>query len=550
MNEVAAIKEGKGCVTSISGATVRVDLPDLKIGDRVFVGDNRLTGEVVRIDGAIATVQVFEENRGLGIGEPVVSAEEPLLAHLGPGLLGSVFDGLQRPLARLRDESGDFISSGLNPFPLDQQREWAFQTQRQAGDTLHLGDSLGHVREGHIEHHFFSPRAGVLSQLRDAPLQLEQPLASFDDEEKVFPRQSWPVRKARPYRRKQAPCAPLVTGQRCLDFLFPLLKGGVAIVPGGFGTGKTILEQTVAKFADVDVVVYVGCGERGNEMAGLLDEFAQLEDPRSGRPLMERTIIVANTSNMPVAARESSIFTAVTMAEYYRDMGLDVLFLADSLSRWAEALREISAALEEMPGEDGYPTYLGSRLSGFIERAGVVETMSGASGSLSMLLAVSPPGADFAEPVTQACLRVAGALYLLDTRLAHRRHFPAINWTQSYSLYGEVAANHFTERHSQWVELQQGCRDILQREGALREIAEVVGMEGLQDADRLLLLTAERIRQQFLCQNSFTADAFAAPEQTLALISSLLAEHQRLAAAVQQGELLDELLKETADAPR
>ena len=321
------------------------------------------------------------------------------------------------------------------------------------------------------------------------------------------------------------------------------------MVPGGFGTGKTVLEQTIAKFADVDVVVYVGCGERGNEMAGLLDEFSELEDPRSKRPLMERTVIVANTSNMPVAARESSIFTAVTMAEYYRDMGLDVLFLADSLSRWAEALREISAALEEMPGGDGYPTYLGSRLSGFIERAGVVETLSGGEGSLSMILAVSPPGADFAEPVTQACLRVAGALYMLDTQLAHRRHFPAINWTQSFSLYSDTAMAHFSERHDTWATLQARCRDILQREEALREIAEVVGMEGLQDEDRLLMRTAEKIRLDFLCQNSFTDDAYATPQNTIEQISALIAEHDRCTAALHDGTIFDDLFKETANAP-
>lgn len=322
------------------------------------------------------------------------------------------------------------------------------------------------------------------------------------------------------------------------------------MVPGGFGTGKTVLEQTIAKFADVDVVVYVGCGERGNEMAGLLDEFGELEDPRTKRPLKERTIIVANTSNMPVAARESSIFTAVTMAEYYRDMGLDVLFLADSLSRWAEALREISSALEEMPGEDGYPTYLGSRLSGFIERAGVVKTLSGGEGSLSMILAVSPPGADFAEPVTQACLRVCGALYMLDTQLAHRRHFPAINWTQSFSLYSDTAMAHFVEEHEEWAKLQARCRDILQREEALREVAEVVGMEGLQDGDRLLMRTAEKIRLDFLCQNSFTEDAFAAPKNTIESITTLVAEHDQLSAALDDGALLDDLLKEAANAPR
>ena len=538
-----------GKVTSISGATVCVDLADLKVGDRVFVGTSRLTGEVVRIDATIATVQVFEENRGLGIGEPVISAKGPLTVRLGPGLLGGVFDGLQRPLPLLQQSSGDFISSGQDPFPLDCKRRWEFSSERKAGDRLRSGEAFGKVREGHIDHLLLTPQDGILTQLHSGELQLEQPAAHLEDEQLLHGWHSWPVRKARPYQSKLPPTTPLVTGQRCLDFLFPLLKGGVAIVPGGFGTGKTVLEQTIAKHADVDIVVYVGCGERGNEMAGLLDEFSELEDPRSNRPLMERTIIVANTSNMPVAARESSIFTAVTMAEYYRDMGLDVLFLADSLSRWAEALREISAALEEMPGEDGYPTYLGSRLSGFIERAGVVETLAGGQGSLSMILAVSPPGADFAEPVTQACLRVAGALYMLDTNLAHRRHFPAINWTQSFSLYSDTAMAHFTEQHSAWAALQARCRDILQREDALREVAEVVGMEGLQDNDRLLMCTAEKIRLDFLCQNSFSDDSYTTPQNTVAQITTLVTEHDRIAAALNDGALLDDLLKEAADAP-
>lgn len=540
----------KGTVTSISGATVCVDLADLKIGDRVFVGTSHLTGEVVRIDDKIATVQVFEENRGLGIGEPVTTAGGPLTVALGPGLLGGIFDGLQRPLPLLLENSGDFVSSGQNPFPLDRKKSWAVTTNNKPGDHLHSGEAFAKVREGHIEHLLLMPQDGTLQQLEEGRLTLEKPVATLADKQPLYGWHSWPVRKARPYQSKLPPTRPLVTGQRCLDFLFPLLKGGVAMVPGGFGTGKTVLEQTIAKFADVDVVVYVGCGERGNEMAGLLDEFGELEDPRTKRPLKERTIIVANTSNMPVAARESSIFTAVTMAEYYRDMGLDVLFLADSLSRWAEALREISSALEEMPGEDGYPTYLGSRLSGFIERAGVVKTLSGGQGSLSMILAVSPPGADFAEPVTQACLRVSGALYMLDTQLAHRRHFPAINWTQSFSLYSDTAMTHFVEEHEEWAKLQARCRDILQREDALREVAEVVGMEGLQDGDRLLMRTAEKIRLDFLCQNSFTEDAFAAPKSTIESITTLVAEHDQLSAALANGALLDDLLKEADHAPR
>jgi len=537
-----------GKVTSISGATVCADLPNLKVGDRVFVGEDRLTGEVVRLDGDIATIQVFEENRGLGIGEPVETAHGPLTVHLGPGLLGGVYDGLQRPLAKLRDESGDFIRSGQHPQPLDLTRKWLFQASCTPGESIACGEAFGRVREGHIDHLLLSMQAGTLSQLHTGERTLEQPAGVLENNQSLYGWHSWPVRNARPFKSKRPPTTPLVTGQRCLDFLFPMLKGGVSIVPGGFGTGKTVLEQTIAKFADVDIVVYVGCGERGNEMAGLLDEFGELEDPRTGRPLMERTIIVANTSNMPVAARESSIFTAVTMAEYYRDMGLDVLFLADSLSRWAEALREISASLEEMPGEDGFPTYLGSRLSGFIERAGVVETMSGGQGSLSMILAVSPPGADFAEPVTQACLRVAGALYMLDTQLAHRRHFPAINWTHSYSLYSDTAMAHFTEQHGEWARLQGRCRDILQREESLREVAEVVGMEGLQDNDRLLMRTAEKIRLDFLCQNSFTEDAYATPENTVGRIAGLVDEHDRHMAALKEGALLEDLLKEARDA--
>jgi V/A-type H+-transporting ATPase subunit A len=540
----------KGTVTSISGATVCVDLPDLKIGDRVFVGSARLTGEVVRLDDTIATVQVFEENRGLGVGESVTTAGEPLTVRLGPGLLGGIFDGLQRPLPLLLESSGDFVASGQDPFPLDRSLTWDFTASCKPGDQLRTGEAFGQVREGHINHLLLMPQNSTLKQVDSGEMVLQDPVGMLADDQPLHGWHSWPVRKARPYERKLPPTKPLVTGQRCLDFLFPLLKGGVAIVPGGFGTGKTVLEQTIAKFADVDVVVYVGCGERGNEMAGLLDEFGELEDPRSKRPLKERTIIVANTSNMPVAARESSIFTAVTMAEYYRDMGLDVLFLADSLSRWAEALREISSALEEMPGEDGYPTYLGSRLSGFIERAGVVKTLSGGQGSLSMILAVSPPGADFAEPVTQACLRVAGALYMLDTQLAHRRHFPAINWTQSYSLYSDTAMAHFLEEHGEWAKLQARCRDLLQREDALREVAEVVGMEGLQDGDRLLMRTAEKIRLDFLCQNSFTEDAYAAPKSTIECITELVGEHDRLTAALDDGGLLDDLLKEAADAPR
>ncbi|PLX78658.1 MAG: V-type ATP synthase subunit A [Desulfuromonas sp.] len=537
-----------GKVKGISGATVQVTLPDLQIGDRVFVGEQRLTGEVVRLDGPVATVQVFEENRGLGVHEPVVSAGGPLTVQLGPGLLGGIFDGLQRPLPGLRSTGGDFIAAGSTRLALDMERSFELKPTVRPGSDVKAWQQVGTVTEGHIDHPLFAAVPGVLSEISHGPWTLDRELGRMQDGQWLQGWHSWPVRAARPYRRKLSLSRPLVTGQRCIDLLFPLLKGGVAIIPGGFGTGKTVLEQTIAKFADVDVVVYVGCGERGNEMAGLLDEFSQLQDPRTDRPLSERTIIVANTSNMPVAARESSIFTAVTMAEYYRDLGLDVLFLADSLSRWAEALREISSALEEMPGEDGYPTYLNSRLAGFIERAGVVETMSGAEGSLSMILSVSPPGGDFSEPVTQACLRVSGALLMLDTSLAHRRHYPAINWTQSYSLYSSEAIRHFALEHARWPELRKQCRSLLQREESLREVAEVVGMEGLQESDRLVMRTAEKIRLDFLCQNSFSDDAFADPETTLTRIERLIDEHVELTARLDEGVPLSEILKEAADA--
>jgi V/A-type H+-transporting ATPase subunit A len=539
----------KGKVTAIFGATVSVDIRGLQLYDRVYVGHNRLTGEVVHLELERTTVQVFENTRGLAVGEPAEGADAPLTVKLGPGLLGGIYDGLQRPLPQLQQQSGAFIRLGKETGPLDLQRVWTFVPQKKAGESIAAGERLGQVAEGALHHPLYAGVGGVIERIVEGEFRLSEPVAVLDNGEQLFGWQDWAVRRPRPCRTKRPVQRPLITGQRCIDFLFPLMKGGVAIIPGGFGTGKTVLEQTIAKFADTDVVVYVGCGERGNEMAGLLAEFGELSDAR-GRPLLERTIVVANTSNMPVAARESSIFTAVSMAEYYRDMGYDVLFLADSLSRWAEALREISSALEEMPGEEGYPTYLGSRLASFIERAGVVETRDGQTGSLSMLLAVSPPGADFSEPVTQSCLRVAGAYYMLDTTLAHGRHFPAINWVQSYSLAGPKAADFFKEQvDERWPELQRRCRDILQQEEALREVAEVVGMEGLQDRDRLLMKAAERIRRDFLRQNSFTEDAFSSPEQTFGTIDAIVADYQQALAERDEKERADDAEQGGGDAP-
>ncbi len=533
----------KGVVTSISGATVSVDIRGLQLYDRVYIGHARLSGEVVHLEKERTTVQVFEDTHGLSVGEPAEGTRAPLTVALGPGLLGGIFDGLQRPLLELQKQSGAFIKNSVELPSLDLQREWQFTPAKQTGEAVVSGELIGFVTEGHLQHPLFASQSGEIESISQGAIRLDGALATLTDGTQLCGWQNCSVRRPRVCGRRQPATTPLLTGQRVIDFLFPMIKGGVAIIPGGFGTGKTVLEQSIAKFADTDVVVYVGCGERGNEMAGLLREFGELRDA-GGRPLLERTIIIANTSNMPVAARESSIYTAVTMAEYYRDMGYDVLFLADSLSRWAEALREISSSLEEIPGEEGYPTYLSSRIAAFIERAGVVETPTGKPGSLSMVLAVSPPGSDFSEPVTQACLRAAGAFYMLDTTLAHSRHFPAIDWSQSYSLFAKQCSAFFREEiHPNWQDLQRRCRDILQQEEALREVVEVVGMEGLQDRDRLLIFAAERVRRDFLCQNSFSADAFSTPAQTAQRISSILENHAQAVKRLEQGELLSDILK-------
>src|SRR5574341_779947 len=495
-----------GKILGISGPTVQVDLPGLKLYERVYVGGPLVTGE------------------------PVKSVGMPLTVRLGPGLLAGMFDGLQRPLERLRKEMGPFITGGKEIYGLDYMKRWKFTPLVKKGDEVRYGSVIGSVQEGPFTHYIMcgTKSGGTVVRIRDEEISLDEPLGEYENGMDIPGCNEWPVRAARPYRKKFAPGEPLVTGQRSIDFLFPLARGGTAIIPGGFGTGKTILEQSIAKFADVDIVVYVGCGERGNEMADMIGEFEELTDPWTKKRLRERTVLVVNTSNMPVAAREASIYTAVTMAEYYRDMGYHVLFLADSLSRWAEALREISSSLEEMPGEEGYPTYLASRLAGFMERAGMVETMNGRVGSLSMILSVSPPGGDFTEPVTQACLRTTGSFLMLDTSLAHRRHFPAINWFQSYSLYGKDIAEHYRQKvGAQWEELRARCSRILQQEEAIREVAEIVGIEGLQDGDRLLMRVAERIRSEFLGQNAYSDDAFSPPEKTLSITGESVGFYDR-----------------------
>lgn len=541
-----------GKIIGISGPTVTVELAGLCLYDRVAVGEAGLMGEVVRLRQSTAVVQVYEETKGLGIGEPALGLGMPLTVRLGPGLLGSIFDGLQRPLARLAASFGPFIHAGRELPPLDPDQSWHFIPHKKTGERLKSGELLGTVPEGALQHPVFAQDAeGVIEHLVEGEFRLEQPVAVLTDGKKIFAWHTWPVRSPKPFTRKLPPSLPLVTGQRCIDFFFPLARGGTAIFPGGFGTGKTILEQSITKFADAEVVIYVGCGERGNEMAEMLDEFSSLIDPWSGNPLSDRTVMVVNTSNMPVAAREASIYTAATMAEYYRDMGLHVLFLADSISRWAEALREISSALEEMPGEEGYPTHLSSRLASFFSRAGSIETVSGREGSLTMIVSVSPPGGDFTEPVTQACLRTTGAFLMLDTNLAHRRHFPAINWLQSYSFYEKDLDRHFEQNISEeWRNNKAACRDILLREEKLREVAEIVGAEGLQDEDNLLMQAAARIRQEFLSQNAYSDDAFSAPEQTCEKISALLVWYRQAAKRLAEGELLADILQSATDEQR
>jgi len=513
-----------GKIVSISGATVRTDLTDLTLFERVSVGEHNLTGEVVRLEKNGAVLQVYEDPGGLGLNEPVQGHGVSLATSLGPGLLSVMFDGLQRPLDVLNEKTGAFIHPRHLESPLDLRKQWSFNPVIKKGDNVSGGIKIGYIDEGGFQHPVIIPpgKNSRVESIAQGTITLEEPICSLEDGSRIFGYHSWPMRVPRPYKRKISPQEPVITGQRIIDFLFPLARGGTCIIPGGFGTGKTILEQTIAKHADVDIVIYAGCGERGNEMSELIEEFLELIDPRTDCSLMDRTVLVVNTSNMPVAAREASIYTAVTLGEYYRDLGFHVLLLADSISRWAEALREISSSLEEMPGEEGYPTYLASRLASFVERAGVVETLSGDIGSLSMILSVSPPGGDFTEPVTQSLLRTAGSFLMLDTTLANSRHFPAINWMQSYSLYQNLLADYFKRNISNdWEVLRSLCREIMHKEESLKEIMEIIGIEGLQEKDRLVMTVAEKIRSDFLAQNAYTADAYCDPQKTMNSIRTI-----------------------------
>ena len=529
-----------GRLVRIAGPTVVVKgLAAPGLNEVVFVGEEKLLGEVIRIEGDLATVQVYEETAGLALGEPAESSGDPLWVELGPGLLGQIFDGVQRPLTRLAEKQGDFLGRGVRLPALDRSRRWQFEPAVKPGDQVGPGTCVGTARGGAEVHPVHAPPGveGRVAAVRGGEAGVDDAVVQLEGGGSIALAHRWPVRRPRPFRRRLAPDVPFLTGQRVLDCFFPVAAGGTAMVPGGFGTGKTILEQSLAKHGAADVVVYVGCGERGNEMAEVLDEFPQLEDPRTGAPLMDRTVLVVNTSNMPVAAREASIYTGCTIAEYFRDMGRSVALMIDSTSRWAEALREISARLEEMPGEEGYPTYLASRLSRFYERAGRVVTLEGGEGSVTIVGAISPPGGDLSEPVTQSSLRATGALWALSADLAHRRHYPAIDWAIGYSLdVGRLAAWFEREAGHGFGGLREEAMKLLQRERELAEVAELVGTESLQDTERLVLETARLLREGFLRQSAYDpADASCPPYKAFEMLRLFLEWHGRAGGAVTNG---------------
>ena len=503
----------QGSIIKVSGPLiVAANMTDVKMYDVVKVGEQQLIGEVIELRGDKASVQVYEETSGLGVGDKVVSTGSPLSVELAPGLIGSIFDGIQRPLDKIVEQYGDRITRGIKISSIDREKKWRFNAIKKPGDKVIAGDVLGTVKETEIvEHKILVPYGveGTVKSIESGDFTVEQTVAVIIGGEKEFPvamLTRWPVRKARPYKTKKTPSMPMITGQRVIDTLFPIAKGGVAAVPGPFGSGKTIVQHQLAKWADAEIIVYVGCGERGNEMTDVLNEFPQLKDPKTGEPLMKRTVLIANTSDMPVAAREASIYTGITIAEYFRDMGYNVAIMADSTSRWAEALREMSGRLEEMPGDEGYPAYLSSRLAEFYERAGVVDVLGSQdiTGSVSAIGAVSPPGGDLSEPVSQATLRIVKVFWGLSSQLAYRRHFPAIDWLISYSQYADRMRKWFDDNIGEdFMQLRAFIMNILQQEAGLDEIVRLVGMDALSGRDRLTMETAKMVREDYLHQNAF-----------------------------------------------
>ena len=498
-------KEGQ--IYRISGPVVTAKGMSAAMYDVVRVGEEGLMGEVIEIHGDQSVIQVYEDTSGIRPGEPVLNTQETLSVALGPGLLTQIYDGIQRPLQTLEEQMGFFITRGVDADAFDMEKTWTFEPVASVGDAVSGGNVIGHVQETEtIVHKIMVPPnvSGTIKSIESGDFNVTQTVATLEDGTEIQMMQKWPVRSPRPFQTKYAPDTPLITGMRILDFLFPLAKGGAAGIPGPFGSGKTVTQQSLAKYSDAQIVVYIGCGERGNEMTEVLDEFPHLIDPNTGKPLMNRTVMIANTSNMPVAAREASVYTGITIAEYFRDMGYDVALMADSTSRWAEAMREISSRLEEMPGEEGYPAYLSSRIAEFYERAGRVNTLSGEDGSVTAIGAVSPPGGDISEPVSQGTLRIVKVFWGLDAGLARQRHFPAINWLNSYSLYPPSLDQWYRDNIGQdFPEIRTAISGLLQIEAELQEIVQLVGSDALPVDQQLTLEVARMIREYFLQQNGF-----------------------------------------------
>ena len=544
----------QGTTVKVAGPLIVAEnMADARMYDVVRVSRDRLVGEIIELRGDKASIQVYEETAGLGPGEPVESTGAPLSVELGPGLIESIFDGIQRPLTVIRDQFGERIRRGVEVPSLDREKVWAFEPKVLVGDKVVAGSVLGHVQESAVvDHKIMVPYgiSGEVVKIHKGATKLEDVIAVVRDEKgeehQLTMLQRWPVRRGRPYLEKLAPQAPMVTGQRVIDTFFPIASGGVAAVPGPFGSGKTVVQHQLAKWADADIIVYVGCGERGNEMTDVLMEFPELHDPRTGESLMKRTVLIANTSDMPVAAREASIYTGITIAEYYRDMGYKVAIMADSTSRWAEALREMSGRLEEMPGEEGYPAYLASRIAEFYERAGYVKCLGDDNryGSISAIGAVSPPGGDISEPVSQATLRIVKVFWGLSASLAYKRHFPAIDWLQSYSLYVDRLGNWFSDNVSpEWNELRARAMRVLQEEAELNEIVQLVGIDALSWKDRLTMEVARSIREDYLHQNAFDeVDTYTSLQKQFDMLQLILAFQEKGQQALDAGANLSDVL--------
>ena len=543
----------KGTILSVNGpVVVAIGLPGAKMYDLVKVGESRLVGEIIGLSQDKVTIQVYEETAGIRPGEPVESTYEPLSVELGPGLIGNIFDGTQRPLEVIREISGDFIARGVDVPALDRSKKWDFHPLVKVGEEVEPGDILGEVPETTtISHRVMVPLGirGKVKEIKEGSFTVEEVIAVIDqggEEKPITLVQRWPVRTARPYKRKVNLDEPLITGQRVIDTFFPIAKGGVACIPGPFGSGKTVVQHQLAKWSDADVIVFIGCGERGNEMTDVLMEFPELVDPYTGEPLMKRTILIANTSNMPVAAREASVYTGITMAEYFRDMGYKVALMADSTSRWAEAMREISGRLEEMPGDEGFPAYLGSRIASFYERAGKVVALGreDRTGSLTVVGAVSPPGGDLSEPVTQNTLRVVQVFWGLEDRLAYQRHFPAINWLISYSLYLPHLENFWKKNVAPDFSANRNlAMQILQQEAELEEIVRLVGVESLSFRERFVLEVARSIREDFLQQSAFQeVDTFSSLHKQYLMLKLIITYYQEGVKALEKGLSLRDVL--------